>query len=282
MPNGCALAAAIVAASLLQSGCAGSGSGLDANGRPLGSGESSGGPLVAEFTSIQEHVFTPICTACHAGGGAPQGLRLDSANSFNLLVGVPSTEVGSILRVKPGDPNNSYLVQKLEGHASVGAQMPLGGPELPAETIAVIRQWISDGAQRSSAAAAATSFKITSIAPASGDVQVSSPPQILIGFDADIDATRIDAGSARIEQVIAVALGTSIEILPVQLTIPTSNPRALLLMPLQPLAAGHYRVILRAANGMGMSDIGGHALAGGPLTEGGDWIVSEFDVEANP
>jgi hypothetical protein len=276
------LAAAIAAASLLQSGCAGSGSGLDASGRPLGSGGSNGGPLVAEFSSIQEHVFTPICTACHAGGGAPQGLRLDSANSYDLLVGVPSTEVGSILRVKPGDPNNSYLVQKLEGHASVGAQMPFGGPPLPSETIAVIRQWITDGAQRPIAASAAPVFKITAIAPAASDAPSTSPPQIMIGFSADIDATRVDAGSARIEQVNATAAGTTIEIAPAALAIPASNPRALLLEPLRPLTSGHYRVVLRAANGMGISDIGGHMLQAGSMTEGGDLIVSEFDVEANP
>jgi len=53
-------------------------------------GGGSGGPLTADFASIQEHVFTPICTACPAGGGAPQGLRLDATNSYALLVGVPS------------------------------------------------------------------------------------------------------------------------------------------------------------------------------------------------
>lgn len=140
-------------------GCgSGSGEGLDSNGRPIGSGGAGGGPLTPEFASIQEHVFTPICTVCHAGAGAPQGLRLDAANSYGLLVGVASTEVGSILRVAPGNPDNSYLIQKLEGHASVGARMPLGGPYLDSATIAVIRQWITDGAPRSAAVAAATTM----------------------------------------------------------------------------------------------------------------------------
>src|SRR3954452_24907099 len=106
--------AACVAA-LAIAGCAGSGEGLDGNGRPIGSG-GPGGPLVATFDSIQENVFTPICTTCHAGGAAPQGLRLDSANSYDLLVGVASNEVPSLMRVSPGDPDHSYLVQKLEGH----------------------------------------------------------------------------------------------------------------------------------------------------------------------
>ena len=49
--------------------------------------------------------------------------------------------------VAAGNPDGSYLIQKLEGRASVGARMPLGGPYLDAATIGVIRQWISSGAQ---------------------------------------------------------------------------------------------------------------------------------------
>jgi len=48
------------------------------------------------------------------------------AFAFNLLVGVPSTEVPSLLRVKPGDPDNSYIIQKLENHAAVGTSTPPG------------------------------------------------------------------------------------------------------------------------------------------------------------
>jgi hypothetical protein len=130
------------------SGCGGgSGEGLDANGRPLGEGGSSGGPLTASFASIQANVFTPMCTGCHAGGSAPLGLRLDATNSYALLVGVNSGEVPGLRRVAPGDAANSYLVQKLEGRQAVGARMPLGGPYLDASGIALIRQWINDGAR---------------------------------------------------------------------------------------------------------------------------------------
>jgi len=96
----------VVALSLC--GCSGSGAGLDSNGQPL-SGSSSGGQvaLSADFDAIQANVFTPICSVCHAGATAPEGLRLDAAHSYSLLVNVPSTEEPSILRVKPGDPTNS-------------------------------------------------------------------------------------------------------------------------------------------------------------------------------
>ncbi len=139
----------ILAATL--AGCGGgNGEGLDSNGRPIGSGDGGATPLTADFASIQSHVFTPICTVCHAGGGAPQGLRLDATNSYALLVGVPSTEVPSVLRVAPGQPDASYLIQKLEGHAAVGARMPFGGPYLDTATIEVVRQWIAAGAQPAS------------------------------------------------------------------------------------------------------------------------------------
>ncbi len=118
------LSCARYCAGALLAACAGNGEGLDANGQPLVPGGSAPPPLSADFESIQENIFTPICSVCHAGATAPEGLRLDAADSYNLLVGVPSTEVPSLDRVKPGDPTDSYIIQKLQGHAAVGAQMP--------------------------------------------------------------------------------------------------------------------------------------------------------------
>lgn len=140
--------AAAAGAAMLLAGCGGgSGEGLDSNGRPVGEG-GGGGALQPTFASIQANVFTPICTGCHAGAAAPVGLRLDAASSYELLVGVASGEVGSLQRVNPGNPDASYIIQKLEGSAAVGARMPFGGPYLDDATIAVIRQWIAAGAPR--------------------------------------------------------------------------------------------------------------------------------------
>ncbi len=137
---------AVCAALALCAGCGGgSGAGLDSSGRPLVAGSSTG-PPAATLRSIQDLVFTPICTACHVGGAAPQGLRLDAANSYAMLVGVSSVEVPSIRRVEPGRPDDSYIIQKLEGHAAVGERMPFGGPYLSVDTIALIRGWIASGA----------------------------------------------------------------------------------------------------------------------------------------
>jgi len=140
------------------SGCAGNGAGLDSNGAPIGSGGGGGGGTVtADFQSIQDNVFTPICTQCHAGAGAPEGLMLDAAHSYNLLVGVASQEVPTLNRVEAGDPNSSYIITKLtNGPGIVGAQMPFGLPPLPQATIDAIRQWIANGALPPTGAAAAS------------------------------------------------------------------------------------------------------------------------------
>lgn len=148
--------AALAAAMLWLAGCGGGGSGygLDASGQPStpatpatpASAASAPSTATATFASIQSTVFTPICIACHSGASAPQGLRLDAANSYAMLVNVASNEVPALKRVAPGDAANSYIVQKLEGHAAVGARMPFGGPYLDAATITLIRQWIDNGA----------------------------------------------------------------------------------------------------------------------------------------
>ena len=142
------LGACSCAAAALLAGCGGgSGEGLDSGGRPLAPGAGTGGPLTASFSAIQDHVLTPLCTACHAGSAAPVGLRLDAGSSYGALVGVASAEVPALMRVAPGHPDDSYLVHKLEGHAAVGARMPLGGPYLDTATLSIIRQWIAAGAQ---------------------------------------------------------------------------------------------------------------------------------------
>ncbi len=138
-------------------GCAGNGEGLDQNGQPISPGGSSGGPVTADFQSIQDNVFTPICSKCHIGASAPEGLQLDAAHSYNLLVGVPSAERPDLLRVNPGNPDISYMVLKIEGASGiVGAQMPFGETPLPQATIDAIRQWITNGAPKAAAASAAS------------------------------------------------------------------------------------------------------------------------------
>src|SRR5580700_8988666 len=156
-------------------GCAGNGDGLDQNGQPITAGGTTSGPITADFQSIQDNVFTPICSKCHIGAGAPEGLQLDAAHSYNLLVGVPSAEEPNLLRVKPGDPDDSYMVHKIEGLPGIeGGQMPLGETPLPQATIDAIRQWITNGAPNAPAAAVATAFAVQTTAPLDGAI-VAAP-----------------------------------------------------------------------------------------------------------
>jgi hypothetical protein len=148
--------AAAIATALLLAACGGNGQGLDANGRPIGESPppddgGGNGPLPPTIEAIQEHVFTPICSRCHHGALAPEGLHLsDTQTSYDNLVNVASQEEPQLKRVLPGDPDDSYIIHKIEGTQESGDQMPDGCPSaepcLDAETIAVIRQWIADGA----------------------------------------------------------------------------------------------------------------------------------------
>jgi hypothetical protein len=281
--------ACVVLATLVIAACAGNGEGLDANGRPLVPGGSGSlPPLSADFDSIQANIFTPICSVCHVGGSAPEGLRLDAADSFNLLVGVPSTEVPSLLRVKAGDPDNSYIIQKLEGHAAVGAQMPNGCPStqpcLTTSTIAFIRQWITDGAPPSATAAAgaAAPFAIKSIVPDRLEAVSESPPQVVIAFNHDLDVTQIDGQAMHIEKFMPGASPLATEIVAARVTFSSGNPRALMIWPSRPLSPGHYRLVMNAGAASQFSDIAGQSVSVGVPNELGESVISTFDVEVLP
>lgn len=268
-------------------GCSGSGAGLDSNGQPLsGSGSGSSGgpvPLSADFDALQANVFTPICSVCHAGATAPEGLRLDAAHSYNLLVNIPSTEVPSILRVKPGDPGNSYIIQKLEGHAAVGVQMPFGETPLPATTIAFIAQWITDGAQPGAAATPmAATFRIASLAPENEDVLSVPPAQIVVGFTRELDAARADTATVRLERIGGAAGSESATAVAIEPSVPAANPRALLLTPRSPLMPGQYRLVLSGQSGAGLSARDGAPITAPAPDANGDRTIIRFTVAATP
>jgi uncharacterized protein (TIGR03118 family) len=106
----------------------------------------------ATLTQLQQAVFTPSCSACHDGsqpanGALPGAMNLRSGASFGSLVNVASREQPALMRVKPGEPENSYLIHKLEGTQGIsGARMPFGGPFLDAATIDQVKSWIASGA----------------------------------------------------------------------------------------------------------------------------------------
>ncbi len=63
-----------------------------------------------------------------------------AADSHAALVNVASIQVPEIDRVELNNPDNSYLIQKLEGTAAVGTRMQQGESFLDQATIDMIRQ----------------------------------------------------------------------------------------------------------------------------------------------
>jgi uncharacterized protein (TIGR03118 family) len=105
--------------------------------------------VVPTLATLQANIFGPRCSGCHTGVGGvlPGSMNLSSASATAAsLIGVTSLEVPALKRVTAGDPNNSYVVQKVEGTAAFGVQMPAGLAPLSTTEIGDIRAWIQAGA----------------------------------------------------------------------------------------------------------------------------------------
>jgi hypothetical protein len=246
-------------------GCAGNGKGLDQNGQPISPDGTAGGPVTADFQSIQANVFTPICSKCHIGASAPEGLQLDAAHSYNLLVGVPSNEQPSLLRVKPGDPDLSYMVRKIEGLPGItGGQMPLGETPLPQATITAIRQWITDGAPNApaAAAAAASMFAVQTTAPLNKATVKAPLARIVVTFTQDVDAALVNDTTITLERIDSgSAAASGAEIVSATTRLAPSNPAVLLITPSIRLEPGVYRVTLRGSGGGALANVNAATLS---------------------
>jgi hypothetical protein len=102
------------------------------------------------FSGDIQPIFTDNCTECHSGPDAERDQDLSEGVSYDMIVNVESVELEGMDRIEPGDPDNSYLIHKIQGtHRDVGgtgARMPQGGPFLNAATIEFMRGWVEVGA----------------------------------------------------------------------------------------------------------------------------------------
>ncbi|NIM48157.1 MAG: hypothetical protein GTN78_20765 [Gemmatimonadales bacterium] len=126
--------------------CAGDNTGPD-------DGSGNGTPTLGNDV---QPIFTNNCafSGCHGSTNTqPPGkaMNLSAGQAFANIVDVSAIQVPSRMRVLPGQPDESYLVNKIEGtQASVGGtggQMPLGRSPLSQAQINTIRAWIAAGAQ---------------------------------------------------------------------------------------------------------------------------------------
>lgn len=112
----------------------------------------SGAAFASEPVSFAKDIVPVLrteCAVCHLTGNEAGNIALAPKVAYANLVGVPSKE-STMLRVKAGSPDESYLVHKLDGtHLNVGgkgSQMPFGAEPLDPAIRAKIRAWIKAGA----------------------------------------------------------------------------------------------------------------------------------------
>ena len=209
------------------------------------------------------------------GANPAASLNLDANNSYMMLVGVASSQNAGIQRVAPNNPNASYLVQKLEGTAGTGVQMPPNDP-LEQADIDTIRQWISAGAVDDTAQASQP-IRVASLSVTPGGTLTSAPTQIMAGFDRQPDASTVNANTFILEDSSNVAIAAA------SITVPGSNLQSAVfsLAAGTTLADGTYRVRLLGSGASFIMDMDANALDGeytggfpsGNNAAGGDFVV---------
>jgi hypothetical protein len=109
--------------------------------------------ITSTFQQLEAHVF-PTCarSTCHNIAQGVHDMSLAPGEAYANLVGVapqnPTAQGAGKLRVAPGHPENSFLVDKLRGMlvAGEGERMPRGLKRLDALRIQLVQDWIAAGA----------------------------------------------------------------------------------------------------------------------------------------
>jgi len=88
-------------------------------------------------------IFTSKCGSCHTSGSSG---GLTGIATWSNVVWTPSTQSTSTYLIEPFSASDSYIWQKIEGTASVGAAMPKGTGSLSTAEENTIETWIDEGA----------------------------------------------------------------------------------------------------------------------------------------
>ena len=133
---GVASAVAIVA-----TGCTG---GVNPVGPPTG--------RTISYAQEVQPIYDVHCTSCHVAGGFSStfgglSMHLNAAESHGDTVNRPSAQRPDLPLIKPGDSAASLLFQKVSSNSPpVGDTMPLFDARLSTSELAILRDWIDQGA----------------------------------------------------------------------------------------------------------------------------------------
>jgi hypothetical protein len=254
------VAFAIVA---VAAGCNG---GLDPDGPDVDAGVEDDPLLVTDapapgsLDELHANIIKPRCSGqpglCHNGQFEPNFAT--PALTYAYLVRRPGIEKADRVRVDPGHPESSLLVDKLRYRNGVATQMPLGAEPLAEADIAAVEAWITAGALR---------------APGDAEAPIlNNPPRAPeIGVFSSA-GTRLDAtGSANVSPGQTIALRHTVQDFE---TADAAIPFAAVLL----IAADGRTVVLdpAAANpGVGITsyDAGGPPALGDVFDFRRDWSI---------
>jgi hypothetical protein len=128
---------------------------IDAGGSGVDAGNQDDPLAVSEdvepgsLDQVHREIVARRCSGqpglCHNGQFEP---NMSTPSLFyEYVVRRPALEKPDHLRVVPGDPDTSFLVDKLRNR-DVSTQMPLGAEPLAPEELAMMEDWIRNGALR--------------------------------------------------------------------------------------------------------------------------------------
>lgn len=116
--------------------------------------------ITADAANIHVYVFSRSCafSSCHGAPSPKEDLDLSSLESFlESTIDKDSTQDPSRKLIDPGNPSNSYLLNKLRGQGitaksadgtRTGRQMPPNGAQIHPNVVRQIEAWIAAGAPR--------------------------------------------------------------------------------------------------------------------------------------
>lgn len=150
-------AAALVLGALTLVACAGGG---PEGGKPPPPACKPPSPPTISFASNVQPIYNRSCAlgGCHDAATRAQGLNLSPGAAYRATVAVKSTEQRSLDLIEKGEPDDSYLVRKIENTPGItptimpqgcsdpgqGGTGTNGAPCLSLDEVAAIRTWVTE------------------------------------------------------------------------------------------------------------------------------------------